>query len=194
MSRENTRDTLLEAGQRIFLERGYNHAGLDTILQTAGVPKGSFYHFFQSKEAFGLEVINRVSEAIDAEIDRHLGNTELSPLERLRSHGEAVCQRLASRQCRNGCLVGNLSQELADQSEAFRSRLETIFRGWVDRYAACLREAQAEGELTENVDAAELAEFWISGWQGAMLRAKTIRNPAPLQSFLNLMFGYVLHQ
>jgi len=101
---------------------------------------------------------------------------------------------LESRQCRNGCLVGNLSQEMADQSEAFRARLGAIFSGWAFRYATCLREAQHDGELPAELDPAELAEFWLNSWQGALLRAKTTRSTVPLKVFLRWMPGIVLEK
>jgi TetR/AcrR family transcriptional repressor of nem operon len=194
MGKGSTRDLMLDVGRELFLERGYNHAGIESILHAAGVPKGSFYHYFSSKEDFGLEVLNRFAAGIDAELERFLDDASLAPLERMRQFGEAVCRRLESRQGRCGCLVGNLSQEMADQSEAFRTRLETIFQGWVERFANCFLEAQATGALPGDVDAKELAEFWISGWQGALLRGKTTRCSAPLRTFLNLMFGYVFRK
>jgi TetR/AcrR family transcriptional repressor of nem operon len=192
MGKEATRTALLDAGGRIFLERGYNHSGVELILRAAGVPKGSFYHYFESKEDFGLQVLERFAARVDAELDRHLNDRSLSPLQRFRRFGEAVCQKLEARQCRSGCLVGNLSQEMADQSEAFRARLDEIFRGWADRYAGCLLEAQQAGEIPEDLDVKDLAEFWLSGWQGALMRAKTSRSTAPIRTFLNLMFEYVL--
>jgi TetR/AcrR family transcriptional regulator, transcriptional repressor for nem operon len=192
MGKESVKDVLLKAGRDLFLERGYNHAGIEAIVQSAGVPKGSFYHYFSSKEDFGLEVLHRFAAAVDAELERCLADESVPPLERLRRFGEAMCERLESRRCRSGCLVGNLSQEMADQSEAFRMRLETIFRGWAGRIAACLSEAQARGDVAGGVDAGELAEFWICGWQGALIRAKTLRSTAPLRTFLALMFGHVL--
>jgi TetR/AcrR family transcriptional repressor of nem operon len=192
MSNERTKDGLLEAGKRIFLERGYNHAGIELILQAVGVPKGSFYHYFDSKEDFGLQVLNRFAEGHNADLDRYLGDHRFSPLERLRRLVEARCERLESQECRNGCLVGNLSQEMAGQNEAFRSRLGEIFRGWADRYAACLKEAQDAGEISDEFDAGELAEFWMNSWQGAVLRAKTIRSTVPLRTFLNLMLAFIV--
>jgi TetR/AcrR family transcriptional repressor of nem operon len=192
MSKQATRETLLEAGRRVFLARGYNHAGIDTILNEAGVPKGSFYYYFPSKEGFGLEVLNRFAECHGADLDRILGDANLRPLDRLRKLVEATCSRLESQQCRNGCLVGNLSQEMADQSEAFRARLDEIFRGWSARYASCLAEAQAAGEIAAELDVNELAEFLLNSWQGAVLRAKTTRSTAPLRTFLNVIFGFVL--
>src|SRR3954468_3032872 len=113
MSKETTKAALLEAGTRIFLEKGYNHSGLEAILQAAGVPKGSFYYYFESKEDFGLQVINRFAECHDEAIDRSLGDHSVGPLERLRRHYDGIIERLESQSCRNGCLVGNLSQEMA---------------------------------------------------------------------------------
>jgi TetR/AcrR family transcriptional repressor of nem operon len=192
MSKESTKTILLDAGRRVFLEKGYNNAGIEAILQTAGVPKGSFYYYFESKEDFGLQVLDRFSECLDTLSERFLGDQSLSPLERLRRYFESICEKLESQQCRNGCLVGNLSQEMADQSEAFRARLEQIFESWVGRYADCLREAQEAGEIPAHLDVRELAEFWLNSWQGAVLRAKTLRSTQPLRTFLNVMFGSVL--
>jgi TetR/AcrR family transcriptional repressor of nem operon len=192
MSKETTKTLLLEAGKRIFLEKGYNHSGIEAILQDAGVPKGSFYYYFDSKEDFGLRVLDRFADCYAGEIERYLGDATMSPLQRLRRYFEASCERLESQQCRNGCLVGNLSQEMAAQSEAFRIRLEEIFEGWVDRYAECLEQARLAGEISPHLDLHELAEFWLNSWQGAMLRAKTTRNTEPLRTFLNIMFGSIL--
>lgn len=192
MSKEKTKAILLEAGKQVFLAKGYNHAGIEAILQAAGVPKGSFYYYFDSKEDFGLQVINRFAECYQENIDRYLGDRMLAPLDRLRGYFESVCERLESQQCRNGCLVGNLSQEMADQSEVFRARLEEIFAGWVAGYAECLAEAQAAGAISAHLDVQELAEFWLNSWQGAVLRAKATRSTKPLRTFLNVMFGYIL--
>jgi TetR/AcrR family transcriptional repressor of nem operon len=176
----------------VFLERGYNHAGIEAILHAAGVPKGSFYYYFESKEDFGLQVLDQFADRFEAELDRYLGDTALEPVERLRRLAEATCERLESQQCRNGCLVGNLSQEMAAQSETFRARLDEIFRKWSARFADCLRQAQERGNISGDLDVNELAEFWMMAWQGAVLRAKTIRDTAPLRTFLGVMFGFVL--
>ncbi len=192
MSKEKTKDLLLEAGKATFLEKGYNNSGIESILQAAGVPKGSFYYYFDSKEDFGLRVLDRFASCYAERLDRFLGDASLPPLGRLRAYFESVFEKLASDQCRKGCLVGNLSQEMADQSEVFRARLEEIFEGWVDRYAECLDEARRAGEIAPDLDVHELAEFWLNGWQGAILRAKTMRSTAPLRTFLAVMFGDIL--
>jgi TetR/AcrR family transcriptional regulator, transcriptional repressor for nem operon len=192
MSKEKTKDLLLEAGKKTFLEKGYNNSGIETILQAAGVPKGSFYYYFSSKEDFGLKVLDRFAECIEERQELILSDESVPPLERLRNYCETASELLRSDQCRKGCLVGNLSQEMADQSEAFRARLEEIFESWVDRYTECLKQAQEAGEVASELDAHELAEFWLNSWQGSILRAKTMRSAAPLRTFLAVMFGNIL--
>jgi len=192
MAKETTKSALLEVGKQVFLERGYNNSGIEAVLQAAGIPKGSFYYYFNSKEDFGLQVLDRFADCYRTELDRFLDDRTLSPLNRLRRYVESRCESLESQHCRNGCLVGNLSQEMAAQSEAFRTRLTEIFKGWSDRFAECLAEAQQAGEIPPHLDVHELAEFWLNSWQGAVLRAKTARSTAPIQTFLNMMFGFVL--
>lgn len=192
MSKETTRTILLEAGKRVFLEKGYNNSGIETIVQAASVPKGSFYYYFASKEDFGLQVLTRFGDEVRANFERCLGDSSLSPLERLRKYFEEACVRLESRQCRNGCLLGNLSQELADQSEEFRARLREIFDEIRDRYAECLSIAQEAGEISPDLDVGELAEFCLSSWQGAILRAKAARSVEPIKIFIDILFSYVL--
>src|SRR3954463_16066161 len=86
MGKESTKSTLLDAGKQVFLEKGYNNAGIEAILQAAGVPKGSFYYYFESKEDFGLQVINRFGESIHGDLDLALGDTTGSPLGRFRAY------------------------------------------------------------------------------------------------------------
>ena len=188
MARGETKSRLLEAGRNIFLEKGFNHAGIEAILQVAGVPKGSFYNYFESKEDFGLQVIDDFARCHDEWLEAYLGDRSLGPVDRLRRFFESVVDQLDSNKCRNGCLVGNLSQELADQSEVFRARLEAILESWVNRYAACLHEAQQRDEIRPDRDVRELAEFLLNSWQGAVLRAKTARSTAPLKTFLAIGF------
>jgi TetR/AcrR family transcriptional regulator, transcriptional repressor for nem operon len=190
--RDDTRTVLLETGRRIFSEKGYTASGLEAVLQAAGVPKGSFYYYFNSKEDFGLQVINHFAESYEEVLNRFLEDESLSPLERLRRLFESTVERLETQGCRHGCLVGSLSQEMANQSEVFRSRLMEIFQQRVKRFADCLRQAQAAGEVPEQLDVNQLAEFWLNSWQGAILRAKIVRSTAPLRTFLDVIFGYVL--
>lgn len=187
-----TRADLIEAGLGLIMERGYNHTGLDEILRTAGVAKGSFYHFFKSKEDFGLEVVARHAERRLASLDEHLGDAEHPHLARLRRFFEGSIRRHEDQGFRRGCLFGNLGQEMADQSEVFRGRLEEVLAEYRRRIAGCLRQAQEEGELRLDLDPDRLAGFVLNSWEGAILRMKVAKARAPLDDFLDLIFATVL--
>ena len=192
MIKEAPRTALLEAGTQIFLEKGYNKAGIQEIVRAAKVPKGSFYYYFQSKEDFGLQVIDHFVQAYDATLETYLTDEALSPLSRLRKQAEFHCEQLETLQCRRGCLIGNIGQELADQSEIFRSRIAAVFSGWREQYAACLKQAQQAGEIAQHLDVEAIAEFYVSGWEGAVLQGKLTRSTVPVRRFIQLMFEQVL--
>lgn len=188
-----TKMALLAAGEHIFLAKGYHHTGIQEILESAGVPKGSFYHYFASKEDFGLQVIASFAKTQHLKLKHGLGNQTLSPLTRLRSYFEVNCQALEASEFRYGCLIGNLSQELADQSEAFRTQLDQIWATWQAQLAACLQQAQDQGEIPVTQNPLTLAAFCLSSWQGAVLQAKVTKNSVPLQAFMQILFGQLLY-
>jgi len=187
-----TKAALVDAGTRLILEQGYHQTGIQDVLQAAGVPKGSFYYYFPSKEAFGQAVIAQFAEAYLVRLEQYLGDTTARPLTRLRRHHEDLLARFERRGCRGGCLIGNLSQELADQHPRLRAQLDAVLTSWRARYAQLFREAQAVGELRADRDPEALADFYLDSFEGALLRAKVSKSPAPLRVFLTYMFDGVL--
>ena len=119
----DTHELLLRAGLEVLTEKGFSATGIDEILGRAGVPKGSFYHYFASKEAFGLALIERYGEFFARKLDRHLGNRGLPPLERLQAFVDDARAGMARLDYRRGCLIGNLGQEMGALPESFRARL-----------------------------------------------------------------------
>ncbi|UFS72524.1 TetR/AcrR family transcriptional regulator [Geomonas sp. RF6] len=192
MEKRDTKAEIITAGTAMISLQGYNATGIDAVLKQVGVPKGSFYHYFGSKEEFGLAIIDRFAERYDQRLHTFLQDEEVTPLNRIRNYLESGLARLEQNQCSKGCLIGNLGQELADQNERFRARLDAIFGNWKERFAACLREAQNAGELTRDVDAETVAGFILSGWEGAILRAKVMKSPQPLRDFISILFSCVL--
>lgn len=190
--RENlaeTRELLLRAGLEVLTEKGFSSTGIEEILGRASVPKGSFYHYFDSKEAFGLALVERYGVFFARKLDRHLGNPALPPLGRLRAFVADAMEGMARYGFRRGCLIGNLGQEMGALPESFRARLKETFEDWQARFAASLTEAQHAGELAREADPERLAAvFWI-GWEGAVLRAKLERSAQPLESFAGWFFS-----
>lgn len=191
-TRQDTKQLLLEAGAEVMIEKGYTNSGIQEVLSKVGVPKGSFYHYFDSKEDFALAIIEEFDRDFMAFLTPILTNESLTPKERLRSFCESKRECMRAANCRKGCLIGNLSQEMSDQSETLRRALSEVMEKRLDAFAACIKEGQERGEITTAADARTIADLFSSSWEGAMMRAKTIKNLEPLNVFINLMFELVL--
>lgn len=192
MKTHATRDKLIEIGADLITEQGFNATGINAVLSRAGVPKGSFYHYFPSKEAFGLAVIDAFAEQYDIRLAAIFDKAEASPLEQLRRYFEVGKEDMLSCDHARGCLIGNLGQELSARSEVFRARLDQVFRAWEHRLVACLVEARSAGEVPDDIDPEALASFIMAGWEGAILRAKTVKSLAPMECFESILFRQVL--
>ena len=181
-----TREALLNAGVAVLTEKGFSATGIDEILKSVGVPKGSFYHFFGSKEAFGAALIARYDEYFVRKLDRFFLDEARSPLDRIDAFFADAERGMKRFGFRRGCLVGNLGQEMGTLPEAFRAQLTDVLLGWQRRTATVLEQAKRDGEVARSTDCAEWAAFLWTGWEGAVLRAKLERKAAPLQMFAKL--------
>lgn len=183
---------IIEIGTELIAMNGYNATGIDGVLRKAGVPKGSFYHYFRSKEDFGLAVIDRFADQYDLKLAAFFEDTSVPPLDRIRNYFEHSLGHMAENQFTKGCLIGNLGQELADQNERFRARLEAIFQSWKTRFTACLTEARERGELTSALDPEVIADFTLAAWEGAILRSKVMKSSDSIRNFIDTLFRTVL--
>lgn len=181
---------MVEHGTQLMLRSGYAGTGLVELLQAAGVPKGSFYNHFGSKEAFGVELVERYYAEQDRLLASLLTQTDRRPLERLRSYFDLLLQRAvdASPQAR-GCLLGMLALEMAGSSEALRASVSDAFSRWQARVAELLRQAQLAGELAPDQDPQPLAAMLLEGWEGALMRARASRDLDSLRTSLDLAFS-----
>lgn len=187
-----TRDKLIDAGAALIAQQGYNATGINAVLKNCGVPKGSFYHYFSSKEEFGLAVIEHFASEYDDNLAALFEDSSQPPLDRLRSYFAAGREHMYECDHSTGCLIGNLGQELAGQSDTFRDALNLVFQRWEKRLVSCLNEAQAQGAVSPTISSEALASFILSGWQGAILRAKTLKSVAPMEHFEAILFEQVL--
>ena len=173
----------MRAGLEVLTEKGFSAVGIDEILRRIQVPKGSFYHYFPSKDAFGLQLIDRYADYFAQKLDRYLTDATLSPLQRLRAFMDDAIRGMSRHAFKRGCLVGNLGQEMGSLPEHFRARITAVFADWQARVGQCLTAAQIAGEISPALDCERLAMvFWI-GWEGAVLRAKLERSTQPLEAF-----------
>jgi TetR/AcrR family transcriptional regulator, transcriptional repressor for nem operon len=182
-----TKQRLLNAGLSMLLERGYNDLGIQAVLDATGAPRGSFYHHFESKEDFALQVVDLYMDGVHAGLDAHLSDTSRSPLGRIRAFFEAIEERYRNEGYL-GCLLGGLGQELSGVSELFARKIGGCLDTITDRLAACLEEARQQGELPADANPRELADLLANCWEGAALRSRLRRDPAPLHAMLDFYF------
>jgi TetR/AcrR family transcriptional repressor of nem operon len=186
-----TRYALLRAGVLLLTEKGFSATAVDEVLRIVQVPKGSFYHYFDSKEAFGLELIATYSEYFTQRLGSFFDNSAHRPLDRLQAFTIDAEVSMRRHDFRRGCLVGNLGQEMGALPESYRQRLIETLLSWQRRTSECLREAQIADEIGRHQDCDQLAEFFWVGWEGAVLRAKLERDGTPLRVFAKGFFGLV---
>ncbi|XXJ20160.1 TetR family transcriptional regulator C-terminal domain-containing protein [Desulfovibrio caledoniensis] len=189
---EDTKQRIIEAGAELVHRQGFNNTGLKDILREAGVPKGSFYFYFDNKEAFGIEMVNHFGTMFRGIIDSALNDSSLTPLEQLRKIFDGFAAHFAAHGYTRGCPVGNLAQEMSDLSEPFRLRLIQAFDGMTSRLAAILENAKAKGEIAADLDTHETAIFMVEAWHGAIIRMKVTKNGEPLELFSRFIFNKVL--
>lgn len=182
---------LTEAGNQLFTRCGYHATGIQQITDQAGVPKGSFYNHFDSKEAFAAVIIQHYAQWVDEAWDRCLLDAPTPAVEVVRHiftrfiahHEQTGCQ---------GCLVGNFAAEVAETSELCCGVLNTALSGWRTRLADLLRRAQTEGGVRADVDADLLAAFFWDAWEGALLRMKIEHHTQALKDTVALMLDRLL--
>ncbi len=183
----DTQQQLLQQGMAMLLQHGYHHLGIAAVLQATQIPKGSFYHHFKSKEDFGLQVIDTYMKDVHAGLDHCLGDESLPPLQRVRRFFELTEEKYRSEGYL-GCLLGGLGQELSGVSEAFRRKVEQCFAEIARRIAGCLQAAVERGDLSNDINAEKMAELLVNCWEGAALRTRLRRDPAPLREMLDFYF------
>lgn len=182
-----TKDRLLDAGLAMLLERGYNDMGIQALLDATGVPKGSFYHHFRDKEDFALQVIDRYIDGVHAGLDDCLNDGSRPPLARVRAFFELSEEKYRTEGYL-GCLLGGVGQELSGTSEVFRRKIDGCFQAIAARIATCLREGCEQGDLPPGTDCRQMADLLIDCWEGAALRTRLQRDPAPLGAMLDFYF------
>ncbi|HEY9428089.1 MAG TPA: TetR family transcriptional regulator C-terminal domain-containing protein [Gemmatimonadaceae bacterium] len=185
-----TKRRLILAGLRLMLERGYNGVGIQDLLTETGIPKGSFYHHFESKEDFALQVLDAYVANAHALLDATLSDRGRPPLERVRNFFEGVRESYAE-QGYLGCFMGALGQELSGASETFRRKVEGCVGTIAARLALCLEEARSRGDLPAETDPVQMANVLVDAWEGAAFRTRLVRNGKPLDAVLDFYFAAV---
>lgn len=183
------RNHILETAQEIISGKGFSAVGLNEILKASGVPKGSFYHYFGSKEIFGEELLKNYFSIYYLSLEEQLSQPNLSGAERLMGYWEAWLETQSSCDPKGKCLAVKLAAEVSDLSEPMRTVLQQSTNQVIERLAQAIEDGIADGSLAANLNAKTLAMTLYQLWLGASLLAKITRDRNPLESALDATQG-----
>jgi TetR/AcrR family transcriptional repressor of nem operon len=175
------KDRLLRQGMKEFYDVGFHGVTVDTVLSHAGVPKGSFYHHFGSKETFALAVLDEYTAWQMAQLESWSSRTELSVPDRLHGYYLAMVDGFVRSSFRRGCLAGKFSSELAAGTPAMRRRLRASLDDWHERVETLIADGQQAGDVRTDVSARQLADATLALIQGAFVLGLSTRDEDALR-------------
>ena len=187
LPRRSTRNAIFQAAMEQFIERGFSACSVEDITRAAGVPKGSFYNHFKSKQSLAAEI---VTEYGNGTTDRSvLSNAAIAPLNRLKKHFAALNEHFSC--CNDGCLVGKFMAEVSVDTPQIRESLRQVLNLWGEQLSSALAEGQRQGSIRKDVPAADLAAFLIDSYEGAILRTRVERKSRALECFVKIVFSSI---
>lgn len=180
-----TRERLLDAAAGLIRARGFRATSVSDILAATDLPKGCFYHHFDSKEQLGLAILARWIAELDGRLLDYLTRADgPPPLERVAAALDGFLTEQEQAGCQGGSAFGNLAMELSDESEAFREPLAAAFRRLSNAFAGLLEQGKQRGELRPDTEPQGLAEFLVAAIEGGILLGRVHRDPAVLAGVL----------
>jgi TetR/AcrR family transcriptional regulator, transcriptional repressor for nem operon len=187
MSRASVKDRIVAAAIETLHSKGFNGTSVQDITDAANVPKGSFYNHFESKEELAVAALDGYWQWVLKGLGP-LSDAKIAPMDRLKRYFRYLAERSRKSEYRTGCMIGNMSTEMAEQSLMVRERLAVIFAAWSRTIESCIREAQADGSMRRDLGAGTIAAFLLNSCEGAVMRSKVDRDAASFEAFEAVVF------
>jgi len=184
---EEKKAKLLKCGMDLMHRNGYSATSVDDIVRSAGIPKGSFYNYYKSKEEFAVDALHVYTDAV-VQMKAEIGsNGSISAKERLRKIFNASCKELKKSKYALGCFCGNMAQEVSDTNPEMRKIIEESFVKMRNNMTALIEEGIIDKSIPSGANPERLADFILNTWEGALLRMKSAKSPEPLDLFLEYL-------
>ena len=187
----HNKSDIIKKGMELFRTQGYNNTGISDILITCHIPKGSFYNYFQSKEAFCIQALDSYGDSELEYFASILKTPGSSPLERLKNLYHALIERYGKEATFSGCLVANISSEMGGLNESLAEAASRNFSKWIDIIARTVAKGQAIHEIRNDKGALEIAEYLHGTFSGMLARLKASRNPNTLDGWFRMTFAFM---
>lgn len=184
---------IIRHGLRSLYRKGYNATGVKEVTDAAGIPKGSFYNYFQSKEDMAVEAMGYFTERELAATREILSDKSVPPLQRIENLYATKIEHFVNRgEFSLGCFLCNMTLEMADVNEAIAAAASSAFKREYQPIAECLEEAAANGELSPDTDIDRLSDLLRNAWLGALVIMKATKSAEPLRSFQKTLHHTIL--
>ncbi|WP_422105606.1 TetR/AcrR family transcriptional regulator [Winogradskyella sp.] len=181
-------DALLDKGIELLWSKGYNATSVNDIVKVAGIPKGSFYFYFDSKEDFAVKAIDKYFEETFTPAKQILLNKAISPKQRLLDFHQFRYDMLKNEMnCKMGCMACNIGNEMSEHSELIRTRILKKEQYILSIITEVIKEAQDLGEITSTMPAADIAAFIEDAGKGSMTTMKEMNSSYPIDNFMNMV-------
>ena len=176
------KERMLRQGMKLLYANGFHGMTVDALLAASGVPKGSFYHHFGSKDAFAQAVLGRYAQSQRDLLERWAERADLSTADRITGYFHEMAGNFVSSDYQRACLAGKLSTEVAASSEPFREQLDQDWRRWKHRLLAVLERGQQRGDVRTDRNGGDLADSLLALFQGAFVIALSTRDEHSLEA------------
>ncbi|MBI4597621.1 MAG: TetR/AcrR family transcriptional regulator [Candidatus Omnitrophica bacterium] len=186
-----TKDRLLEAAEKLMLAQGYAATTVDEICEAAKLTKGSFFHYFESKEHLGRELLERFCRHAGEQMRSAVGGVDVDPLRRVYAFIDFGIKMAAQCGTEQGCLLGTFAQELSETNPAMRDQCAKAFARWAQWLKQDLDAAKAKHAPKAAIDTQSLADHFIAIMEGAKILAKAKRDPSIEEQSLGHLRRYV---
>ena len=191
MGYKHNQEDILEMGYQVIRKRGYHNTGINHILQESGIPKGSFYNFFKSKQDFAIKMIERYGENNKNWIENFFTTSSESPLNALRSFYRLLIDLNEQDEYSSGCIVNSLSNEVGRNDDGLAHKMNAQFLGWIDVISEVVKKGQETEEITNAYSAEDIAEYLHAGMYGGFPRMKVTRSRAYLDQWYDMTFDFI---
>ncbi len=191
MNQKYQKEDILDIGTGLLRRNGYHHTGINEVLKATGIPKGSFYNYFSSKEDFMEQALDYYGAYTLEFMQSFLRDETRPPLQRLRAFYQGLIDANRQEGFAFGCLVGNTSTEVGGLNETIAQAAERQLQGWIRELSQCISQGQDLGQIRTDFQAEELAAFIHTSFLGALGRMKTTRSGAPLETQFHLIFTFI---
>ena len=190
---DEKKNEIIRAGLKALYHKGYNATGVKEITDAAGIPKGSFYNYFDSKEDFAVQAMQYFTGKELVFMEKYLSDTTTPPLTRIENLYQAKVNHFVERGSFSlGCFLSNITLEMADVSKEIAESASELFYNEDRPLVDCLKEAYARGELNGSIDIKERTDLLRNSWLGALVMMKAEKSPEPLYSFQNQLRNIIL--